>query len=122
MTIELTAHEARVIGCLIESRSRHLTGTRLLNALTNACNQKQPTPVLAGSGRFRRWWTAYLAATGLEKSAQPGASTAPFLQHQSGSPASPWHCDHLRVVAACPDPASCARTRHDSRRCTTSVK
>jgi uncharacterized protein YceH (UPF0502 family) len=41
MTIELTAHEARVIGCLIEKQIATPDQYPLsLNALTNACNQK----------------------------------------------------------------------------------
>ena len=41
MTIELTAHEARVIGCLIEKEITTPEQYPLsLNALTNACNQK----------------------------------------------------------------------------------
>ena len=41
MSIELTAHEARVIGCLIEKQVATPDQYPLsLNALTNACNQK----------------------------------------------------------------------------------
>lgn len=41
MTIELSAHEARVIGCLIEKEIATPEQYPLsLNALTNACNQK----------------------------------------------------------------------------------
>jgi hypothetical protein len=41
MAIELTAHEARVIGCLIEKQITTPDQYPLsLNALTNACNQK----------------------------------------------------------------------------------
>jgi uncharacterized protein YceH (UPF0502 family) len=41
MAIELTAHEARVIGCLIEKQIATPDQYPLsLNALTNACNQK----------------------------------------------------------------------------------
>ena len=41
MTLELTAHEARVIGCLLEKQSTTPDQYPLsLNALTNACNQK----------------------------------------------------------------------------------
>ncbi len=41
MTLELTAHEARVIGCLIEKQIATPDQYPLsLNALTNACNQK----------------------------------------------------------------------------------
>ena len=41
MTIELTAHEARIIGCLIEKQVTTPDQYPLsLNALTNACNQK----------------------------------------------------------------------------------
>jgi uncharacterized protein YceH (UPF0502 family) len=41
MTIELSAHEARVIGCLIEKEITTPEQYPLsLNALTNACNQK----------------------------------------------------------------------------------
>ena len=41
MTIELTPHEARVIGCLIEKEITTPEQYPLsLNALTNACNQK----------------------------------------------------------------------------------
>ena len=49
MTIELTAHEARVIGCLIEKQTATPDQYPLsLNALTNACNQKSNRdPVLA---------------------------------------------------------------------------
>jgi|MudIll2142460700_1097286.scaffolds.fasta_scaffold382849_2 hypothetical protein len=49
MTIELTAHEARVIGCLIEKQIATPDQYPLsLNALTNACNQKSNRhPVLA---------------------------------------------------------------------------
>jgi uncharacterized protein YceH (UPF0502 family) len=49
MPIELTAHEARVIGCLIEKQIATPDQYPLsLNALTNACNQKSNRhPVLA---------------------------------------------------------------------------
>ena len=49
MTIELTAHEARIIGCLIEKQVTTPDQYPLsLNALTNACNQKSNRhPVLA---------------------------------------------------------------------------
>jgi uncharacterized protein YceH (UPF0502 family) len=49
MTIELTANEARVIGCLIEKQIATPDQYPLsLNALTNACNQKSNRhPVLA---------------------------------------------------------------------------
>jgi uncharacterized protein YceH (UPF0502 family) len=49
MAIELTAHEARVIGCLIEKQIATPDQYPLsLNALTNACNQKSNRhPVLA---------------------------------------------------------------------------
>ena len=41
MTLELTAHEARVIGCLLEKQIATPDQYPLsLNALTNACNQK----------------------------------------------------------------------------------
>jgi len=41
MALELTAHEARVIGCLLEKQSTTPDQYPLsLNALTNACNQK----------------------------------------------------------------------------------
>ncbi|MEJ2087720.1 MAG: DUF480 domain-containing protein, partial [Gammaproteobacteria bacterium] len=41
MTVELTANEARVIGCLMEkSRITPDQYPLTLNALTNACNQK----------------------------------------------------------------------------------
>jgi uncharacterized protein YceH (UPF0502 family) len=41
MTLELTTHEARVIGCLLEKQSTTPDQYPLsLNALTNACNQK----------------------------------------------------------------------------------
>src|SRR3569833_1484742 len=41
MNIELTAHEARVIGCLIEKQITTPDQYPLsLNALVNACNQK----------------------------------------------------------------------------------
>lgn len=46
MKVELTAIEARVIGCLIE---KEVTTPDLyplsLNALTNACNQKKATVI-----------------------------------------------------------------------------
>lgn len=49
MAIELTAHEARVIGCLIEKQIATPDQYPLsLNALTNACNQKSNRhPVMA---------------------------------------------------------------------------
>ena len=49
MTIELTAHEIRVIGCLIEKQITTPEQYPLsLNALTNACNQKSNrSPVTA---------------------------------------------------------------------------
>lgn len=49
MPVELTAHEARVIGCLIEKQVATPDQYPLsLNALTNACNQKSNRdPVLA---------------------------------------------------------------------------
>ena len=49
MTIELTAHETRVIGCLIEKQITTPEQYPLsLNALTNACNQKSNrAPILA---------------------------------------------------------------------------
>lgn len=48
MTIELSPHEARVIGCLIEKEITTPEQYPLsLNALTNACNQKiKRDPVL----------------------------------------------------------------------------
>jgi uncharacterized protein YceH (UPF0502 family) len=49
MPVELTAHEARVIGCLIEKQIATPDQYPLsLNALTNACNQKSNRdPVMA---------------------------------------------------------------------------
>ncbi len=49
MPVELTAHEARVIGCLIEKQiATPDQYPRSLNALTNACNQKSNRdPVMA---------------------------------------------------------------------------
>src|SRR5580658_1134854 len=49
MNIELTAHEARILGCLVEKQITTPEQYPLsLNAITNACNQKSNRdPVLA---------------------------------------------------------------------------
>ncbi len=88
MSVELTALEARVIGCLIEKQITTPDQYPLsLNALTNACNQKSNRdPVLELDERqvqtVRRRPDAPPARDGTLRFRQPRAEVpAPVLQH-----------------------------------------
>ncbi len=133
MTVALTPHEARVIGCLIEKQIATPDQYPLsLNALTNACNQKSNRAPGAGArgargagGRRRPDAAAAGArAIGLR---QPGPEVpAPVLQHAVRVAEVLAAADRRSCASCCcaarRRPANCARTRPGSRRCTTSPK
>jgi len=83
MPIELTAHEARVIGCLIEKQIATPDQYPLsLNALTNACNQKSNRdPVLALEERDVREVVAWLTRRQLVMEKSGFGSRVPKYQH-----------------------------------------
>jgi uncharacterized protein len=126
MTVELTAQEARVIGCLMEKQVATPDQYPLsLNALTNACNQKSNRdPVLDLSEREVQAVVDGLMRKQLVLEKSGFGSRVPkyhqlFCNTQFGSlKFSPLQtaivCELLLRVAR-RRPASCARMRHGSR-------
>jgi hypothetical protein len=83
MPVELTPHEARIIGCLIEKQIATPDQYPLsLNALTNACNQKSNRhPVLALEERDVREVVAWLMRRQLVMEKSGFGSRVPKFQH-----------------------------------------
>lgn len=83
MPVELTPHEARVIGCLIEKQIATPDQYPLsLNALTNACNQKNNRyPVLALEEREVRAVVDWLIRRQLVMEKSGFGSRVPKYQH-----------------------------------------
>jgi len=83
MTIELNAHEARVIGCLIEKQVATPDQYPLsLNALTNACNQKSNRdPVLRLDEREVQATVDWLMRRQLVMEKSGFGSRVPKFQH-----------------------------------------
>jgi uncharacterized protein YceH (UPF0502 family) len=83
MPVELTPHEARIIGCLIEKQIATPDQYPLsLNALTNACNQKSNRhPVLALEDREVRTVVDWLIRRQLVMEKSGFGSRVPKYQH-----------------------------------------